>query len=143
MKNSFKNFIYHACGYSVLITLIFYAFAALSGFEEALMSFSRFALIVAFSLVISASELIFTIQKLKRVFCYLIHFTLLYLGFFVIFILISENKFRPSFILSSFIIFSALYLLITVVIFATNKGLKKSEIQRKSSSKNSSSNSKK
>ena len=112
----FSRFIYHATAYTVAVTMLFFAFAKLMGVESTpSVTFGRYALIFAFGLVLSASEYIFSVEKLSRVLRYFLHYAILAVAFFFVFLTVRKDSdtfvFNASVIFASIIIFSVFYLI--------------------------------
>ena len=112
----FSRFLYHATAYTVTVTMLFFAFAKLMGVESTpSVTFGRYALIFAFGLVLSASEYIFSIDKLSRVLKYILHYAVLAIAFFFVFLTVRKDSdtfiFNASVIFASLIVFTAFYLL--------------------------------
>ena len=118
MEKQIEKYVFHFCAYTLIISSLFYAFAALSGMQSISMSVGRYFVIVGFSALITIAELIFKIKSLSRILCYIIHFATLFTAFLVVFILINEQTFKASFILSSLIIFALCYFVILGIIQA-------------------------
>ena len=120
-----EKFLLHSTAYTVVITVIFYLFSLIGGFENAEMSFSRFILILVYGFLISGSEILLSIQKLKPVFRYAIHFLALFTGFFVIFLSIKNEsgnmQFTAATVFAALIIFALLYALIMLAVFLIKK----------------------
>ena len=136
MKEKIERIIYHTCAYALIISVLFFAFAKISGMKEVSISFGRYLLIILFALLISFSELLFKINSIPKVLCYVIHFSVLFLAFLIVFLVISNSKvFEPSYIFSSLAIFSVTYLLTFLIIFLVKQLTQKSE--RKTAKKGS------
>lgn len=112
MNLKIEKFVYHTCAYSVIISVIFYIFAMLSGIQGLTMSFGRFALIIAFSAITTLAESLLYIKKVKKPIAIFLHFISLFVAFFVVFIAVNNKGFMPSFIFSSLAIFTIIYVLI-------------------------------
>lgn len=112
MDKKVEKIVFHICAYTLLISMLFYLFAAIAGMESISMSIGRYFIIIGFSILISLAEIIFSIKSLPKFLCYLIHFSSLFIAFLVVFILINDMEFKSSFILSSFIIFTLCYFMI-------------------------------
>ncbi len=132
MNLKLEKFVYHTCAYSVIISLLFYVFAAIAKSPELTMSFGRFALIVAFSLVVTFAESLLYIKKIKKPFAIFIHFAALFVAFFVVFIAINNKGFLPSFIFSSLAIFTLLYVLVLLCAILLKKASKKIPLESSS-----------
>ena len=128
MKYS-EKFISHASIYTVVISLLFFLFARIIGLGELSISLTRYLLIFAFSLIISAAEFILTIEKLSKTVRYLIHYLSLLLSFFVLFISVKKSSGSPVFnagsIFAAVVIFTAIYFIslyiLRVIKSAANK----------------------
>ena len=79
-----------ACGFSVLILLLFFAFAASTNYSSAFINFSTFAVIVGFGFLISLASLVLQIKKLNVIVRFLIHYTTLLIAFCAIFLSIGN-----------------------------------------------------
>jgi hypothetical protein len=77
----YEKLLYHAAAYSVIVTLLFFAFASIMGVDDLSITLGRFALVVAFGLVLSTAEFIFTVKKLPRWAQYILHYFVLALAF--------------------------------------------------------------
>ena len=75
------------CGYSVLILSLFYIFAAITEFVNPAIKPGQFVLILLFGMIISLAELLYDILKVKKVFKCLIHYAVLFVAFFMIFVI--------------------------------------------------------
>ena len=140
MKN-IEKFLYHAAAYTVVISLLFFLFARIASVAELKISLGRYLLIFSFSLIISASEFIFTFKKLNVFLKYLIHYITLSLGFFVIFLSIksgSENpQFSPATIFAGLVIFSFVYFLILGAVLLIKRKFVKAEEKKSPEKKKS------
>lgn len=120
-----ERFFLHSTAYTVVITIIFYIFSLFGGYENAEMSFSRFLLILVYGFLISGSEILFVLQTLKPIFRYIIHFSVLFTGFFVIFLSIKNEsgnmQFTAATVFAALIIFALLYALIMISVFFIGK----------------------
>ena len=127
-----EKFIYHSATYTVVISILFFLFARIMKIDELSISFLRYFTIFAFSLVLSGSEFIFSINKLSGVFKHIIHYVTLCIAFFVIFLTVQnssgEYQFRISTIFAAVIIFSVFYLVITILYLFVFKARKNKPI---------------
>ena len=89
--------------------------------ENISISIGRYFLIVGFSILITVAELIFKVKSLNKFISYLIHFSALFVSFLVVFILVNDQDFKPSFIFSSLVIFALCYF----AVFGINVAYKK------------------
>ena len=138
----FSKFAYHASAYTVLITMLFFAFAKISGLETSpSVTFGRYALIFAFGLVLSAAEYIFSIDKLNRSLKYALHYVTLAIAFFFVFLTVRSSEdsfaFNAATIFASLIIFSVVYFvmlglyLLFKSAFKSNKSAKETKSPKK------------
>jgi hypothetical protein len=120
-----EKFIFHSAAYTVIIAITFYIFSLFGGLTNAEMTFLRFLLILAFGVIISGAEFIFTIERLPKILRYAIHFLALFVGFFVIFLSVRSEggdlQFSAATIFAALIIFAALYALIALVCYLVSK----------------------
>ena len=121
-----KNFLYRSCAYTVSISMVFFLFARIVGISELSISFSKYLIIFAFSLVISASEHIFAIEKLSKILKYAIHYSVLCASFSIIFLSVksssSSSNFKASTVFASIVLFSLVYFsVIAVNVFVKKK----------------------
>ena len=110
-----SRFLYHATAYTVAVTMLFFAFAKLMGVESTpSVTFGRYALIFAFGMVLSASEYVFSLDRLSRLLKHLIHYLVLAIAFFCVFLTVRSESdafiFDAATIFASLIIFTAFYL---------------------------------
>lgn len=133
MKN-IEKFLYHSTAYTVVISLMFFLFAKLSHLESLEISFGRYFLIFAFSLVISASEYIFVVKKIPVIFQYLIHYAVLCISFFFVFMSVRDSsgisEFSAATVFASVIIFSAVYFLILGCVILYKKTISKTRTKK-------------
>lgn len=142
MKKS-EKFIYHSAAYTVAISIFFFLFARMMQIEELSISFARYFTIIAFSFVLSASEFIFDIKKLPGYLKHIIHYAVLAIAFFVVFLTVQNEsgdyEFKVTAVFAAVIIFSVLYLIITMVyIFALKPRFTKSKKAASANEKTSS-----
>ena len=120
-----ERFLLHSTAYTVVIAIIFYLFSLIGGYENAEMTFSRFVLILVYGFLISGSEILLSIKRLKPIFRYAIHFLTLFTGFFVIFLSIKSEsgnmQFTAATVFAALIIFALLYSLIMISVFLIKK----------------------
>ena len=117
-----ENLLLKAAGYTVLIICLFYLFAATGDFTEAAITFPTFAVILIFGLLISFTELVFLIDRLKTVLKFLIHYSVLLIAFTVIFIITGNlSSGGAGVVFSALIIFTFLYALIFTLVYFIRK----------------------
>lgn len=123
----YEKLFYHAAAYSVSVTLLFFAFAALMGVDDLSLSFGRFALIIAFGLVLSAAEFIFVANRIPRWAQYAIHFVVLALSFFAVFLTVrssdGEFEFKAATVFAAIIIFAVFYFIGLGIVYIFRKAL--------------------
>ncbi len=131
--NNTEKFIYHSCAYTVGISTVFFIFARLMKIDELSISFLRYFTIFAFSLVLSGSEFLFSIDKLPKYLRHILHYLILCVTFFVVFLTVQkssgEYQFRVTTVFAAIFIFSAFYLIITLIcLFVIKPSGKKTNI---------------
>ena len=113
--NPLAKFVYKSALYTSLITLAFFLFASIMSVTELHLTFGRYFLIFAFGFILSASENVFTIEKISKPLKYVIHYLSLAIAFAVIFLSIRSTDETYSFgidtIVASFVVFTFLYAL--------------------------------
>lgn len=111
-----------ACGFSVLILLFFFAFAASTNFPTAVISFSTFAIIVGFGFLISLASLILQVKKLNIIIRILIHYTTLLIAFCSIFLSIGNiGNGSSSKVFVAIVLFTIFYAFLFAVSFLVKK----------------------
>ena len=98
------------CSYSILILILFYAFAAISKLTAPAIAVPQFALILSFGFIIALAELMYNVLKLKKALKCLIHYAVLLVAFCLIFIIsgnIASGKAAAIFV--AIIVFTFLY----------------------------------
>lgn len=123
----YEKFLYHATAYSVAVTLLFFAFASMMRVSNLSLSFGRFALIIAFSLVMSTAEFVFSVKRIARWGQYIIHYLVLALAFFAIFLSVrkstGEFEFTAATVFAAIVIFTVFYFIGVGIVFAFRKAL--------------------
>ena len=137
-----ENILLKGCGYTILILVLFYLFAAFNSFDSATIEFSTFALIFAFGMIISLATMILGLERPSLPIRILIHYAAMMLAFSVIFMASGHiNVSTPANIFTAVIIFTFFYILLFAVVYLIkrcvssidkkiNKG-KKDEKQKK------------
>lgn len=140
MKN-IEKFLYHAAAYTVAISFLFFIFARIAGIDELSVSFGRYMLIFAFSLIISGSEFIFSLNKIPSALKYVIHYAVLCIGFFFVFLSVQSSsgssEFTPATVFAGIVLFSFLYFLILLAVFLVKKVKSKAKAKEEPKQKNS------
>lgn len=117
-----ENFLLKACGFTVAILTLFYLFPALSRAANESISFSTFALIFGFGMLISIATMIFEIKSINLVLRILIHYIALMVAFCTVFISTGNiSADTPAKIFTAVIIFTVFY----AFFFGLTVGIKK------------------
>ena len=120
-----ENLLLQAAGYTVIILCLFFLFTATSDFTEAAITFSRFATILAFGIVISVAGSILKIESIKKWIRILIHYSVLLVAFIVVFVITGNlTSGGTSMIFSALVIFSFFYALVAALVFCFGKFVK-------------------
>lgn len=135
------------CGYAILILTLFYAFAAVSQFVSQAIAPGQFALILLFGFVISLAEFMYEELKVKKVFKCLIHYAVLLVAFYLIFVISGNISVqRPAAVFGAVVIFTALYFTVYAIVHLVRRAIngaddsldKRSEIKNSKTSKKNS-----
>ena len=125
-----EKFLYHASAYAVSISILFFIFGRALNISELSITFLRYFTIIAFSLVLSASEYVFSIKKLNKLVLHLIHYTVVCFAFAIVFLTVrsSDGKysFTPASIFAAVALFSIFYLLATATVLTAKSKLSRS-----------------
>lgn len=105
-----KTIIYRTGIYTVSLCLFLYVFALLIKYSNATIDIGGFLVILALSLVLSASQEVFTLPSLSYPIKVLVHFASMLLSFTVIYVTRSETT--PTKIFVAVIVFTILYAII-------------------------------
>ncbi len=123
-----ENLLLKACGYTILILVLFYLFAVISDFIEAAIAFPTFALIFGFGVLISLAGIIFEINSLKLIWKTLMHYAVLLIAFCVIFVISGKiSSAGPSAIFSAIIIFTFLYAIVFAIAYVAQRAIAKAD----------------
>ena len=87
-----ENLLLKACGYIVLILGLFYLFGTITGSNMTLIGTKSFLTIALFGLLISLSGLLLQSKKIHIVIRVLLHYLLLLVSFYVVFIISGNIK---------------------------------------------------
>lgn len=87
-----ENLLLKACGYTIFILGLFYLFGAITGSGEVFIGAKNFLTIALFGLCISFAGLLLTYKKMNIVFRVLIHYLVLLLAFYTVFIVSGNIK---------------------------------------------------
>ena len=120
----FESVVLSGCAYAVTIVALFFGFAAISNFTEARMGAGQFFIILLFGQIISVAGYILKNASWHIALRYALHYLTLFLAFTVIFIFNGKIKANGgAAIFSAAIIFTFLYIVTFLVIFAVKKSL--------------------
>ena len=112
-----ENLLLKACGYTILILILFYA-VAFTGFTTPAIQLPTFLLILVFGIVISAAGMILYVNSLKPILRVLIHYAVMLVSFFIVFILGGKlHTGGSSTIFAAIILFTFLYALIFAIVY--------------------------
>ena len=131
-----EKLLYHACTFTVLISVMILIINAISGFNNPSIGFTRYLVILLFSLVISISNMIFEVKTLKPYLKFPLHFAVLFLAFYMTFAngttfnVDSAADFMVVFI--AFAFFYTLVACVAVLVIKGVKGIDKALPQKKS-----------
>ena len=112
--NNITKFISKASVYTVLVLSAFYLYGGVAGLNENGIHWTRFLIIAAYSSLIAAVEILSSKLKIKDIFKTLIQYTVLLLGFVIVFFISSNSEFKPSTLFVAFILFTVTYLAIAL-----------------------------
>ncbi len=105
-----------ACGYTVLIMAVFYAFMSLN--DESSLSLPTFVLISVFGILVSVTTMILGLKKPALPIRILLHYASLLLVFYVVFIAIGKRAAStPAQIFSAVIIFTVVYIFMFIAVY--------------------------
>ena len=127
------------CGYAILILTLFYAFAAVSQFVSQAIAPGQFALILLFGFVISFAEFMYEELKVKKVFKCLIHYAVLLVAFYLIFVISGNISVqRPAAIFGAVVIFTVLYFTVYAIVHLVRRAINVADdkLDKRSENKN-------
>ena len=125
------------CGYTILILMLFYAFAAISGFVSKSIAPGQFALILFFGLLISLAEFMYEQLKLRKVYKCLIHYGVLMVAFCMIFIISGNiSAQRPAAVFGAIFIFTVLYFTLYAIVRLVRGAIDRADDKLDEKSKN-------
>ena len=114
-----------ACGYTIITAILFYLVAMMGTFTKAALDFWTFLLIFVFGIIISAAGLIFEIRSMHKVIKVLLHYFVLLVAFFFIFLLAGKlGNAVSSVIFSAIIVFTTLYAAIFAITYLIKTAIK-------------------
>ena len=127
MRRIHKLFL-KGCSYAILILTLFYAFAAVSQFVSQSIAPGQFALILTFGFVISLAELLYDELKLKKSLKCLVHYGVLLVAFYLIFIISGNISIqRHAAIFAAIVIFTALYFIVYAIVHFVRRAIDKAD----------------
>ena len=110
------------CGYSVLILTLFYLFAALTKFVSPAITTAQFTIIVVFGMLISLAELLYNTLKIKKIARCFVHYAVLFIAFFVIFIIMGKTTSgKAPAIFVAIVLYTILYFTLWLIIHLIRK----------------------
>ena len=114
------------CGYTILILLLFYAFAAISAFVAPAITFGQFLLILICGFVVSLAEFMYEELKVKKAYKGLIHYFVLLVAFCLIFIVSGKiSAQRPATVFVAVVLYTFLYFIILAIVHFSRKAINK------------------
>ena len=135
-----KRIALNSCAFAVLISVLFFAFAKISGLSEVKIDFLHFFIILLFGIVIAVANTVFELPKIHIALKFLIHYVVLLISFYIVFINFGNvSASGPAVIFTTVIVFSIFYVFFAVIIWLIKKifGIKISANNSKTSSKDS------
>ena len=122
-----KRIALNSCAFTVLISALFFAFAKITGLSEVKIDFLHFFVILLFGTVIATTNTVFELPKLHIALKVLIHYVVLLVAFYIVFINFGNVKSSGiSTVFVVVVVFSFLYLLISVLTWLIKRAFKKS-----------------
>ena len=120
-----KRIALNACAFTVLINMLFFAFAKITGLSEIKIDFLHFFIILLFGVVIAITNTVFELPKLHIVFKFIIHYVVLLIAFYIVFINFGNVKSSGiSTVFVTVIIFSFLYVFISLIVWLLKRAFK-------------------
>ena len=113
-----KKVALNACAFTVLISALFFAFAKITGLAEVKIDFLHFFIILLFGTVIAVTNTVFELPKLNIAFKFIIHYVVLLIAFYIVFINFGNVKSSGiSTVFVTVIVFSFLYVFISLAVW--------------------------
>lgn len=120
----YESIFLSGCAYAVMIVALFFGFTAISNFTDARIGAGQFFIILLFGQIISIAGYILKNASWSVTLRYAIHYLTLFLAFTIIFIFIGKiNAKGGAAIFSAAIIFTFLYIVTFLIVFAVKKSL--------------------
>ncbi len=139
MNSNIAKFLYRGTAYTAAISIVFFLFAKALSLSELQLSFTRYLTILAFGMIVSAAEFIFILDKIPKALQYFIHYFVLAITFFIVFLTIrnsgGEFEFSASTIFASLVIFTCFYAIIFGAVLITKKILANQKNKKDASKK--------
>lgn len=127
-------------GYAILILSLFYIFAAVSNFVSQSIAPAQFALIVTFGFVIALAEFMYEELKVKKTLKCLIHYAVLLVAFYLIFVISGNISVqRPAAVFGAIVLYTALYFTVYAIVHFVRRAINKADdkLDERTSKKNS------
>lgn len=111
-----RDFLAKTCSYTVLMLLLVFIFAQISGLSDKGISFSRFAVVFGYALLISIANLIRAKLSFGAALRTIVHYALTLAGFIFVYAFLGNMESGgPAKIFVAIFLFTALYALISSV----------------------------
>lgn len=130
----FKDFILKASAYTVLTLSLFYIYGGISSLNENGIHWTRFLIIAGYSCLIAGVELLNSCLTIKHIFKVIVHYSILLIGFIIIFFTAGTSSFKPSTLFIAVILFTVIYLAVSLIVLGIgklNKNSKDDEPEKK------------
>ena len=107
-----------SCSYTVLTLALFYTFALVGKFTAAYIDFGTFAVFYLFGLIISITDLVLSVERLRFVFRLGIHYSVLLAVFCIVFVVMGKISLKSAgAVFSSIIIFTLFYAIMSAIVY--------------------------
>ena len=129
-----------SCSYTVLTLALFYTFALVGKFTAAYIDFGTFAVFYLFGLIISLTNLVLSVEKLRFIFRIGIHYSVLLTVFCIVFVIMGKISLKSAgAVFSSIIIFTLFYAVMFAIVYILKKLTQKGDnfIESRSNKNNS------
>ncbi len=129
-----------SCSYTVLTLALFYTFALVGKFTAAYIDFGTFAVFYLFGLIISLTDLVLSVEKLRFIFRIGIHYSVLLTVFCIVFVIMGKISLKSAgAVFSSIIIFTLFYAVMFAIVYILKKLTQKGDyfIESRSNKNNS------
>ena len=116
------------CAYTVIILALFFIFAAISKVATAEISPRQFTLVLAFGMIISCAEFMYEALKIKKIYKCLIHYFVLMIAFYVVFIKFGKLSSQgPARVFVAIFLYTAFYFIVWTIVHFLKKGINKAD----------------